>query len=209
VGNIPTYASWDVVPLTRNAAEKTPRTLRADAQRNRDAILTAAQETFETEGVLAPLDTIAVRAGVGNATLYRNFPTREDLLAAVMASGIEAGLADAEELSRALGPRQALAEWLVRLTWQLRIWHDLPYCVAAAHEEPESSISAACHPLLARTDALLDRAKAAGEAVEAVTAEEVFELVTALSWGVDRFNDDEAAARRRVQIATAGIFTPG
>jgi hypothetical protein len=43
--------------------------------------------------------------------------------------------------------------------------------------------------------------------VEGVTADEVFELVTALSWGVDRFGDDEAAARRRVEIATAGIFT--
>ncbi len=41
------------------------------------------EETFDEEGVLASLDGIAVRAGVGNATLYRNFPTRDDLLAAV------------------------------------------------------------------------------------------------------------------------------
>jgi AcrR family transcriptional regulator len=98
--------------------------VRADAQRNRDAILVAARETFEAEGVLASLDGIALRAGVGNATLYRNFPTREDLLAAVIATGIADARSEAEELSGSLGPREALAEWLVRLTWRLRIWHD-------------------------------------------------------------------------------------
>ena len=58
-----------------------------------------------------------------------------------------------------------------------------------------------------RTGDLLDEAKASGDAHDSITAEQVFELVTALSWGVDRFGDDEAAARRRVEIATAGVFT--
>jgi len=180
---------------------------RADARRNRDAILAAAVETFEAEGVLAPLDGIAVRAGVGNATLYRNFPTRDDLLGAVMAAGIDAASADADTLAHDHPPREALAEWLARLTWQLRIWHDLPYCVATSQADPESPVGAACHPLLVSTRTLLNAAKAAGDAAPAVTAEEVFELATTLSWGVDRFGDDEAAARRRVQIGTAGIFT--
>ena len=183
------------------------RPQRADARRNRDAILAAARETFEAEGVLASLDGIAVRAGVGNATLYRNFPTRDDLLGAVMAAGIEAASADVDTLAHDLSPREALAEWLARLTWQLRIWHDLPYCVATSQADPESPVGAACHPLLVTTRNLLNAAKASGDAAAAVSAEEVFELATTLSWGVDRFGDDEAAARRRVQIATAGIFT--
>src|ERR1700753_4266125 len=113
-------------PFSQRGAVMTAaaRPLRADAQRSRDAILLAARETFEAEGVLASLDGIALRAGVGNATLYRNFPTRDDLLAAVLQTSIDIALAEAAELSRRLGPRAALAEWLVRLTWQLRIWHD-------------------------------------------------------------------------------------
>ena len=67
------------------------RAPRADALRNREAILRAARAVFESEGVLASLDGVAMRAGVGNATLYRNFPTRADLLAAAM----EADLAEA------------------------------------------------------------------------------------------------------------------
>jgi AcrR family transcriptional regulator len=186
---------------------KPERPQRADARRNRDAILAAARETFETDGVLASLDGIAVRAGVGNATLYRNFPTRDDLLAAVMAAEIEAAAADADALAHNLSPREALTEWLARLTWQLRIWHDLPYCVATSQTEPASPVGAACHPLLVTTRSLLNAAKASGDAAGGVTAEEVFELATTLSWGVDRFGDDEATARRRVRIATAGIFT--
>jgi hypothetical protein len=144
---------------------KTTRPLRADAQRNRDAILAAARETFETDGVLA-------------------------------------SLAEADELARTLTPRAALAEWLVRLTWQLRIWHDLPYCLAAAHNDAESPMTETSDPLVERTGAFLEAAGVPGD----VSAGEVYELVLALSWGVDRFGDDEQAARRRVTMATVGLF---
>ena len=190
------------------AVVNAPRPLRADAQRNRDAILSAARETFETEGVLASLDGIALRAGVGNATLYRNFPTRDDLLAAIISTGIDAAIADADELARAHSPREALSLWLQELTWGLRIWNDLPDCVASAtSNDPESAISSVCLPLVDRTADFLSAAKATGDVPDTVTATEVFELVTALSWAVDRFHDDEQAARRRVAVATAGFFT--
>lgn len=57
--------------------------LRADARRNRDAIVAAARAVFAESGLDAPLDAIARRAGVGRATLYRRFPTRDDLVAAI------------------------------------------------------------------------------------------------------------------------------
>ncbi|MCA1690534.1 MAG: TetR/AcrR family transcriptional regulator, partial [Actinobacteria bacterium] len=57
--------------------------LRADAQRNRDAILLAAGEVFAEEGLDAPLCEIARRAGVGQGTLYRRFATREALVEAI------------------------------------------------------------------------------------------------------------------------------
>src|SRR2546423_14636484 len=75
--------------------------LRADAARNRAAIVEAARAVFAEHGLDAPLDDIARRAGTGNATLYRRFPTRGDLVAAVFAdrmaehvAAVEAGLAD-------------------------------------------------------------------------------------------------------------------
>lgn len=59
--------------------------LRADAERNRVALLAAARDVFAEQGLEASLDEIARRAGVGNATLYRRFPSRQDLIAAVFA----------------------------------------------------------------------------------------------------------------------------
>ena len=183
-----------------------PRPMRADARRNRDAILTAARATFEEEGVLASLDGIALRAGVGNATLYRNFPTRDDLLAAVAAVSIETALAEADALSRSLAPKEALAEWLIRLAWTLRIWHDLPTCVASAQTDPQSSMASACAALIDRTETFLRQATLSGNTGDTVTAAEVFELVVALSWAIDRFGDDELTARRRVSVGIAGVF---
>ena len=76
-------------------------TLRADAARNREAIVEAARAVFAEHGLEAPLNEIAKRAGTGNATLYRRFPTRSDLVAAVFAErmaahveAVETALAD-------------------------------------------------------------------------------------------------------------------
>jgi len=72
------------------------RRLRVDAERNRAALLNAAQKVFAEQGLEAPLEEIALRAGVGIATLYRRFPTRGQLVAAALVDKITqyAGLAE-------------------------------------------------------------------------------------------------------------------
>ncbi len=60
--------------------------------------------------------------------------------------------------------------------------------------------------LIDRTRLLLYRARDHGMASDSVTAEELFELITALSWAIDRFHDDSKRARSRVTLATAGVF---
>jgi AcrR family transcriptional regulator len=181
--------------------------MRADAQRNRDAILTAARELFDAEGILAPIDGIATRAGVGNATFYRNFPTRDDLLAAVMDDSVRAIIDESADLDD-VDPASALREWMFRLTWQLRVWQNLPTCIADAIEDEDSPVRTMCARLTGRTAELLDRARAAAAASN-VDAGAVFELLTTVSWGVDRFGDDEQRARERVQLATAGVLAAG
>ncbi len=73
------------------------RPLRRDAQRNRDAILAAARQVFCDHGLEAPLEEIARRAGVGIATLYRRFPSRVELLDAVLADTVQAHVDAAEQ----------------------------------------------------------------------------------------------------------------
>ncbi|MFD5417397.1 TetR/AcrR family transcriptional regulator [Streptomyces sp. NPDC127069] len=89
-----------------------PRSKRADAQRNRETVLTAAAEVFATSGVDAPIRQIASRAGVGMATIYRHFPTRADLVTAVYQHQIEAcAEAGPNLLARADSPLDALRQW--------------------------------------------------------------------------------------------------
>ncbi len=92
-------------------AGSTQRPLRADARRNRDNILAAAVRVFADAGLDAHLERIAKEAGVGSATLYRNFPTREDLIEAVYRNEV-AQLCDAVAgLLESKPPFEALRAW--------------------------------------------------------------------------------------------------
>jgi len=89
--------------------------LRADAERNRSALLAAAREIFGEQGLDASLDEIARRAGVGNATLYRRFPTRRDLIAEVFAGQMTEYVELAERALREPDPWKAFVGYLFRL----------------------------------------------------------------------------------------------
>src|SRR5271170_2390867 len=91
-----------------------PKQLRADAQRNREAILAAASKLFARSGTAVPLEDIAAHAGVGIATLYRNFPTRDALVEAAYRSEVAQITAAATELLAAHPPDVALELWLDR-----------------------------------------------------------------------------------------------
>lgn len=180
---------------------------RSDARRNQELILEAARTLFIAEGVLVPFDEIARRAGVGNATLYRHFPTRDALVLAAIQQDITAIQHDADQLGGAGEPNAALRAWLVELVWHLRTWHGLPETVIEALNTA-SPLAMACTPLQQRTDLLLAAAQQAGVADVTATAEELFQLVTLLSWGADRFGDDKASARRRTEQALFGVLRP-
>jgi AcrR family transcriptional regulator len=88
------------------------RPMRADARRNYGRLVAAARDAFTEHGVEASLDDIARRAAVGPGTLYRHFPTREALLAAVYRGDIEALAGQARDLAEAHPPEEALNGWL-------------------------------------------------------------------------------------------------
>jgi AcrR family transcriptional regulator len=99
--------------MKTSAATKTARKPRADAQRNRERILEVAKQVFTRRGAEASMDDIAKRAKIGPGTLYRHFPTRDDLLAAVYISEVEK-LAEAQrKFSAELPPVEALRAWML------------------------------------------------------------------------------------------------
>jgi len=86
---------------------------RADAERNRERILEVAKEVFTRDGAAASLDDIARRSGVGNATLYRHFPTRDDLIEAVYRSEVEKLAAAERRFATTMPPLEALRAWML------------------------------------------------------------------------------------------------
>jgi AcrR family transcriptional regulator len=99
------------MPAKRSKPPK--RRPRADAQRNRERILEVAKEAFTRSGANASLDDIAKQAGVGPGTLYRHFPTREELLQAVYRSELEKLAAAERKFAQTMTPIEALRAWLL------------------------------------------------------------------------------------------------
>ena len=89
-----------------------PRSLRADAQANRDRLVEAAARTFAQKGADASMKAIAAEAGVGIGTLYRRFPTREDLIEAIYRSETAHLSESATELLKEHPPTAALRAWM-------------------------------------------------------------------------------------------------
>ncbi len=86
---------------------------RADAERNRERILAAAKDVFTRDGAAASLDEIARLSGVGNATLYRHFPTRDDLIGAVYRNEVEKLAAAEQRFAATMPPIDALRAWML------------------------------------------------------------------------------------------------
>ena len=94
------------------------RPLRADAARNRAKVLEVAYETFAAEGLAVPIDEIARRAGVGAGTVYRHFPTKEDLYRAVIQARVVSIVADGYGLLESADPGEALFAFLRSMVLQ-------------------------------------------------------------------------------------------
>src|ERR1700752_1611433 len=92
------------------SADRKPRT---DAQRNRQRLLEVAKEAFTRSGGNASLDDIAKQAGVGPGTLYRHFPTREELPEAVYRNEVEKLAAAERKFAETLPPIEALRAWML------------------------------------------------------------------------------------------------
>jgi AcrR family transcriptional regulator len=187
--------------------------LRADAARNRQALLSAARKVMSEQGLDAPLDEIARQAGVGNATLYRRFPTRIDLVVAVFAERMADHLRAVED---------ALAE---PDTW--RAFRDYITAVASLQVDDRGiadlvtlDVSSAPEIERLRTRALrgvhtlIDRAKAARTLRADCTAEDILLLIHANAGLIERTNRAaRAASQRLIHLLLDGLradaATPG
>jgi AcrR family transcriptional regulator len=164
------------------------RAPRADALRNRAALVTAAVEVLGRRGLDAPLDEIATAAGVGNATLYRHFPTRRDLVQAVFAEEMARYAAAVERALAEPDPWEGVRGYLAEICAVQAENRALADLVVSAEYTDETRPTAVAH-----LRELLERARAAGRLRADFAIEDVAVLLMANA-GVVRHTAEHAAA---------------
>jgi AcrR family transcriptional regulator len=175
------------------------RPQRADARRNFDALLVAARDAFAENGTEASLEDIARRAGVGIGTLYRNFPTRQDLFESVYVGEVEQ-LCQAAEDAAALPPWDALVAWLHRFVDYAATKRAIYEALNRDSEMFRSSRTA----MYAAGEPLLARAQEAGEARTDASFDDILRLVAGITSA--GFADDDQR-ERVLAFALDGVRT--
>jgi AcrR family transcriptional regulator len=181
--------------------DRTDRRVRADAQRNLEALLQSAMAVFATSGVDAPVREIAEKAGVGVATVYRHFPQRSDLIAAVFRHEIDACAETASILAAEHAPGEALAKWLQRYAAFIATKRGLAPALHSGHpayEPLRGSFEQRVRPAV-RT--LLESAIAAGEVRNDVALDDLLHAVASLCMPAQ----DDGRAQRMVALLINGI----
>lgn len=181
--------------------------MRADAQRNHDCIIAAAIEVFTARGMDASLDEIAARAGVGPGTLYRHFPTREDLVDAVIKSWIDQiqSAADKAAVSE-LPSHELLTKWFVTLVGQISRNKGGPAKFVTAMGNDQSPIFNKCEVLRAANDKVLDRLRADAALRPEVDSLEVCRLVGGVAVVADQAELPESDVTAMLHIIVDGLL---
>jgi AcrR family transcriptional regulator len=179
------------------------RPVRADAQRNIDRLLQTALAVFATSGVDAPMREIAEKAGVGVGTVYRHFPRRSDLIAAVFRREIDACAQAARTLSAERESFDALVTWMehfVDFVATKRGFAAALYSGDSAYDELPAYLDRRLRPAL---QSLLDAAAASGHLCVTIKPNELLRAAASLCTPARDVGPDHA--RRMVGLLLDGL----
>lgn len=173
------------------------RPKRADARRNFDALVAAAREAFDEQRAQTSLEDVARRAGVSIATLYRNFPTREDLVEEVNREAVEALCRAADDVAD-LDPWDALAAWLRHFVEYI----GTKLAFAESLNRTTDGFQACRRAMREAGGPLLVRAQEAGAARPESSIDDVLRMIS----GITAVEYVDQAQRERVfEFALAGL----
>ncbi|NUO60480.1 MAG: TetR/AcrR family transcriptional regulator [Hamadaea sp.] len=181
--------------------------LRADARRNREKLLVAAEQVFAEQGVTASTEDVARAAGVGVGTVFRHFPTKEQLIEAVYHARL-ARLADlADQLAASADPGAAFAEFFTTTVEGAATKNALVDALARAGVTTDSpEVGQWVRRALG---VLLTRAQEADAVRPDVTLPDLLGLLVGTSRAVEHLSDDPAARVRVVRVVLDGLRPPG
>ena len=189
-----------MVTKSSQIAQRKPR---ADAQRNRERILDVAKEAFAKFGAEASLDDIAKQAGVGPGTLYRHFPTRDELLLEVYRSGLEKLAAAGEKFAQTMPPVDALRAWLLLFVDAIAAKQLIAPAVNALVGDPKKAFASSYAHIQQAIDSLVKRGIRSGDICKDVVPMDLLRALVGVS-NVASAPDWQASARRLVDILIVG-----
>jgi AcrR family transcriptional regulator len=189
--------------------EEEPRRLRADAERNRRRLLDAATEVFSERGLEVGVGEIAQRAGVGRGTLFRNFPSKEDLIAAIVVERFRESIARGAALLEAEDPGEAL----FTLLDQALTRSETDRALFEALDDAwlcRKDIGAVHTEMLTMLDALVRRAQKAGAVRADIGAIDILVLVKGMCEATRSLRHlDGDFELRQLDLVRAAICAPG
>jgi AcrR family transcriptional regulator len=195
------------LPAYKMAVAEPSERKRSDARRNRDAILAAALVAL-TESPDASLNAIAKRAGVANATLYRHFPTRAELVLATYEREVGKLVDAADVLLRKQAPIDALQSWVERLARYAVTKHGLADALRKATSRGNDLTSTETYDaIVGALDRLLQANISAGNLRSDLDAEDVI-LALAGLWQLDPASEWKRQAQRIYKIVLGGLQRP-
>lgn len=156
------------------------RPLRADARRNRDALLETAAAAFAESGTDTSLEDVARRAGVGIGTLYRHFPTRDALVEAVYRREVELVCDEAPALLRTSPPDVALREWMQRFVDYVAVKRGMSAALKSAVGGNSELFEYTHARMMDAVTMLLDAAAAAGTIRPDVDARDLMRAISGI-----------------------------
>jgi AcrR family transcriptional regulator len=178
--------------------------LRADAERNRVALLAAAREVFGEHGLDASLDEIARRARVGNATLYRRFPSRRELIAEVFAGRMTEYVELADHALNDPDPWTGLVGYLTRVCEMQATDRGLSELITTTAFDDDERLMALKGTAQRGAEDVIKRAQAAGRLRADFTRLDISLLLMANA-GVVRRSPDPQAWRRQLTLVIEGL----
>ena len=184
-------------------SQSAKRKPRADAQRNRERILEVAKQAFTRSGANASLDDIAKESGVGPGTLYRHFPTREELLQAVYRSEMEKLAAAEEKFAQTMPPIEALRAWLLLFVEAIETKQLIAPALSTLIGDPKKVFAASYARMQEAIRALVKRAVKSGDIRKDVDPMDLLRALVGVAH-VATGTDWQQSARRLVDILIAG-----
>ncbi|MDB5456913.1 MAG: transcriptional regulator, TetR family [Caulobacter sp.] len=190
-----------------SVGNETGRKPRADSLRNREQLLESAKTAFTEIGADVPLEEVARRAGVGIGTLYRHFPTRDALLAAVYRREVEQLSASADALLATRPPGQALEAWLHLLIDYMATKRVIAPALRASPGDGPRVYASSGAAITEAMNRLARAAIASRDIRPDLGPDDLYRIMVGVSHGYDQ-PDWEPSARRLIEILMAGLRPP-